>query len=125
MTDGHEFDVDLDTISELRDLTPPSIFDELIDLYLTDSRRRLGDIKNALASGDLEALSEAAHGLKGSSLSIGISSVAEIAGELERAARAGEMQGIDILVSRVEQRFLGMTGVLDGIRDEETHRNVP
>ena len=115
MIDGHEFGIDLDTISELRKLTTPALFGELIDLYLTDSRRRLSDIKDALTRGDLDALSDAAHGLKGSSLSIGVSSVAAFAEQLERAARTGEQQDIDVLVSKVEQRFFGIVEVLERI----------
>ena len=122
VTETHGFDVDFDAILELRKLTPASIFGELIDLYLTDSRRRLSDIKGAMEKGDLDALSEAAHGLKGSSLSLGVSSVAEVSGQLEHAARGGEKEDIDEIVSKVEQRFLGVIQVLEEIKDEHGAR---
>jgi len=119
MTEERRFDIDLVAISNLRELSPPKVFEELIDLYLSDSRRRLADIQNAVTVNDLKALSEAAHGLKGSSVSIGVSSVAKIAAQLERAARAGEESGIEALVFKVEQRFLGIVEVLKAIRDGE------
>ncbi len=119
MTEKFELDVDFDTISKLRQLTPPPIFGELIELYLDDSRRRLGDIKSSFQEGDLEALSSAAHGLKGSSLSIGVSSVAEISANIERIALAGDQRGLENLVNDVEQRFLELVGMLEALITED------
>ncbi|MET0649259.1 MAG: Hpt domain-containing protein [Pyrinomonadaceae bacterium] len=98
----------LDTTEEALELTvllsleeaqvegEPDLVVELIDLYAEDTPRRLAAIRSAWAARDLAALSRAAHGLKGSSASLGARRVEILCEKLERSSgeellREGEM----------------------------------
>jgi len=62
---------------------------EVIGLFLADTPQRLAAIDTALATRDAQALSQAAHALKGSSGNVGAIALHEAAGELETLAKAG------------------------------------
>ena len=72
----------------------PDLIVELIELYAEDTPRRVMAIRGALARRDWAALQRAAHGLKGSSASLGARRVAALCDDLEAlpcedVARAG------------------------------------
>lgn len=75
---------------------------ELIDLYAEDSPRRLDAIRGALVAGDLEALRRAAHGLKGSSASLGARRVEILCEKLERLSSREWRQWGKILLFHLE-----------------------
>ncbi|HEV2861028.1 MAG TPA: Hpt domain-containing protein [Pyrinomonadaceae bacterium] len=79
----------------------PDLIVELIDLYAEDSPRRLDAIRGALAAGDLEALRRAAHGLKGSSASLGARRVEMLCEKLERLSGGEWRQEGEILLARL------------------------
>src|SRR6185436_16504000 len=60
---------------------------ELIDLYLGDAPRLLGQLARALAEGEAEEVQRAAHTLKSTSSSVGALALAARCAELERAAQ--------------------------------------
>ena len=83
----------------------PDLVVELIDLYAEDTPRRLAAMKSALAAGDLAALRRAAHGLKGSSASLGARRVALLCEELERLPGAGLLQGGETILTGLCREF--------------------
>ena len=70
---------------------------ELVQLFVDAGDTALGDIRAALASGDLAALGRAAHAFKGSSASIRARSASAAAARLEAAARAGASGEVEAL----------------------------
>jgi CheY-like chemotaxis protein/HPt (histidine-containing phosphotransfer) domain-containing protein len=68
---------------------------EVIDLYLADTPRILDEARRALARRDAAALASSAHALKGSMGLFAQTGAYEAARRLERAARAGELAGIE------------------------------
>ncbi|HEX7036023.1 MAG TPA: Hpt domain-containing protein [Pseudomonadales bacterium] len=76
-------------------------FAALLDAYLDDSERRMGEIGDALESGDLERLRRAAHALKGSAANVGAEALAVLCEELEDAAEATGLDALGPLVDRV------------------------
>lgn len=83
----------------------PDLIVELIDLYAEDSPRRLDTIRGALAAGDLEALRRAAHGLKGSSASLGARRVEMLCEKLERLSGWEWRREGEILLARLEREL--------------------
>ncbi|HEX8559864.1 MAG TPA: Hpt domain-containing protein [Pyrinomonadaceae bacterium] len=83
----------------------PDLIVELIDLYDEDTPRRLADIRGAFAARDLAALRRAAHGLKGSSASLGARRVALLCDKLERSSDGELHQAGDALLTRLESEF--------------------
>jgi|SRR5215213_8470580 len=83
----------------------PDLVVELIDLYAEDTPRRLAAIRSAWAARDLAALRRAAHGLKGSSASLGARQVEILCEKLERLSGKELLQGGEMLLTRLEREF--------------------
>jgi HPt (histidine-containing phosphotransfer) domain-containing protein len=62
----------------------------LLEAFLEDLPERLGTFAGPEERGDLPGLAEAAHSLKGSSLTLGAVGVSALAAALEERARAGD-----------------------------------
>ncbi|MGH9886126.1 MAG: response regulator, partial [bacterium] len=94
------------TLAELRGMRRKdgrTMLDRLLELFEEGTPRLLGDLKKAIARGDDEAAGFAAHALKGSALGLGALAVAELAGQLEAAARAGTLGEKGTTLSDLEQ----------------------
>ena len=62
----------------------------LVELFLAESERYLGELSGALQAQDLEQIRQSAHALKGASANIGANRMRKVAAELEEAARQGD-----------------------------------
>jgi HPt (histidine-containing phosphotransfer) domain-containing protein len=62
---------------------------EVIGLFLTDTPARIEAIAQAAAAGDAQALSRAAHALKGGASNVGAKAIQQHADALEAAAKEG------------------------------------
>lgn len=97
--------VDLAVLSSLEGAQvegEPDLVVELIELYAEDTPRRLAAIRNSLEAGDVAALRRAAHGLKGSSASLGARPVEVRCEQLEHLPGEKLLQGGAILLSCLE-----------------------
>lgn len=83
----------------------PEFLVELVQAYLTDSPPRLQEIQQAVADGNAEALTRAAHSLKGSSSNFGADRVHLLCSEFERLGRRQEMDGLTELVDRLQAEY--------------------
>lgn len=81
----------------------PDLIVELIELYAEDTPRRVTAIRGALARRDRAALQRAAHGLKGSSASLGARRVAALCDELEALSGEDVAREGGALFTRLEQ----------------------
>ncbi|MBM3987962.1 MAG: hypothetical protein FJ294_08400 [Planctomycetes bacterium] len=87
--------LDLSVLAALRELggvDEPGLVDELLELFLQDSTRRLANLEDALARGDGLGLARTAHTLRSSSTNVGALRVARICMDLEACARDGEVR---------------------------------
>ncbi len=92
--------IDMQVIAGLRELggeDEPGLLVEIVALYLVDAPRRLHEIDQALASGDLKALERAAHTLKSSSQNVGATGMAQLCKRMEELARRSEVSGVRML----------------------------
>jgi HPt (histidine-containing phosphotransfer) domain-containing protein len=83
----------------------PDLIVELIDLYAEDTPRRLGAIRSAWAARDLAALRRAAHGLKGSSASLGARRVEILCEKLERSSDRELLQRGETFLTCLEREL--------------------
>lgn len=74
---------------------------ELAELYLSESPGWLREAEEASAAGDAEALTRAAHDIKGSSDVFAADAATRTAEELERMGRGGDLEGADAVVERL------------------------
>jgi len=91
----------LRSFEEMQAEGEPDLVVELIDLYLEDAPRKLSSMLEATAESDEESLKRAAHGLKGSSASLGAGQVAALCQELERAYCVNSFEQATALLDRM------------------------
>ena len=98
----NEAPVDLEFLSELS-RGDTEFLRELLQVFLEDALVYLEELKNALAAGDCATLARRAHQLKGSSATVAIYEMPEIAAQLERQAEENQLLGASDLLSGLEQ----------------------
>jgi len=70
---------------------------EVLNIFFEDAAKKVDDLRDSLASGDVEKLKMTAHTLKGSSANVAAERIYALALEIERLigqGRLGEIQGI-------------------------------
>ena len=98
----------------------PDFLTRLVDQYLVGARARLAELREAARRGDLAALEAAAHGLRGSSASMGAAALAAECEALEAAAGAGRMVGpgaLDRLAAELQRAAAALRAHTSGLRD--------
>lgn len=88
-------DFDHETLAEVRDLMQEH-YKELVERYFSDAHVYISKISAGIDRGDRDAVALYAHPLKSSSASMGASSVAKIAHDLEYGAKNALENGGDI-----------------------------
>ena len=78
---------------------------ELVDLFLEDCPRLLGEIHEAVRSRDSAALMRSAHALKGSVGTFGAPAAMATARELETLGRQGDLTRAEELSAQMEQEI--------------------
>ena len=96
--------LDDEALAELRDVMDDD-FAILIDTFIEDSSARIEALRNALATGDADAFSKAAHSFKGSCINIGAPLLGELCLEAERMGRTGDLSDGTTLLQNIESEF--------------------
>jgi HPt (histidine-containing phosphotransfer) domain-containing protein len=91
----------LEQLFELVDGDDASFLLDLFESYLTTARESIETLRQA---SDHDLLRRAAHTLKGSSLNVGASRVADLCKVLEQQLRADQTQDLAAQVERIEDR---------------------
>ncbi len=112
----------LDNIRALQQEGAPDILDKIIGLYFDNTPKLLQSLEEALAEGDAEALSNAAHTLKSSSANLGAAKLAAACEALETQARANDLDDAQTRLVEIEQAFQAVRPLLD---TERHGRNDP
>ena len=110
----------LTALADAQEEGEPDLIVELIDLYLDDAPKLVGDIQRGAKGRDAIAIKRAAHALKGSSGSMGVSQVAELCKVLE------QLNSVE-LDHRSEVLFTLLVREFDRARDallEERRRRI-
>ena len=79
-----------------------ALFQEFIGFYDEDCPRLMGQLADAVNSGDAEAMHLAAHSLKGLVASIGATEVVDQAATLERMSRAGDLNEAEVTLAKLQ-----------------------
>lgn len=108
MTDSVNDAVDMTVLSGLEGAQAdgePDLIVELIDLYLEDTPRRLAAMSALLAQRDALSLRRAAHGLKGSSATLGAARTARLCESVEEMSHDSSLAAVATLLDGLEQEF--------------------
>jgi PAS domain S-box-containing protein len=97
--------LDRDRLDMLRDLDPgnTAYLDKAIGNFVARVPESLDAVRDAVAAGDHEALTQAAHRLKGSALNLGLPAVGHVAYELELLGDSGAADGAAELLAALEE----------------------
>ena len=87
-------------------------FESLVRLFLTDGAARVAALREAAGKGDVHAIAELAHSLKGSSGTFGATALADSCAELQAAASSGDLATALRLIDAVGAGFERASGAL-------------
>ncbi len=93
--------LDRDALSALQDIMEDE-YPLLLDTFLEDSRKRLGQLHQASNAVDLGA---AAHSFKGSSSNMGALRLAELCRQLEQLAGQLPLVGVEELINQIDHEY--------------------
>ncbi len=77
----------------------------LIVGFLQDIPRQIEMLRGYLKAGDISSAERQAHTIKGASANVGGERLRNVALEMERAAKSGDMNGVNARVARLEEEF--------------------
>ena len=108
MSDTNDNILDMEVIGALRALEEdgaPGLFDEIVELFLSDTPTRLHDLATASDAGDMKGIEAAAHSLKGSCGNLGATVLVDLFRKIEQLSREELMDEIPQLVSQTGPEF--------------------
>ncbi|MEH1938650.1 MAG: PAS domain S-box protein [Nostoc sp.] len=99
--------IDAKILQSLRDMVRGDrvLFTQLIECYLTETRRLVQDISTAITTHDTQTLWKKAHQLKSSSASIGAIALAQLCKELEAQGQSSKLENDLELVSQLYEEY--------------------
>ena len=99
-TNGTDY-IDLSVLSKMSDDLPTDMLQNLINLFVAESAKRLEQIERLLSTKDIEELGNQAHALKGSAATFGATMLTPLAENLEYCCKKGDSQDIQPLAKQV------------------------
>jgi HPt (histidine-containing phosphotransfer) domain-containing protein len=98
---GTEQFLDEAALDQLRDVGGDELVIELATLFLSDLDDRVAAIGAAMAEGDNTAASGVAHAVKGASLYLGLSQLADVAKRIELTQRENDQTDAPALLAEI------------------------
>jgi len=89
-----------------------SEYREMLEIFFESAEQDLAKIEAALNDGNAEQTHEASHSLKGSSGSLGLTALFDLAQEIDDTARQGKLDG---LREKTEQLRSGLEALKQGL----------
>lgn len=111
--------LDMNVVQALRDLggdDDPNLFDEVVELFLTDTKKNVDKLVAALDGRDAPALHRVAHTMKSSSANVGAMHLSKLCFEIEKLGRAGTCDGAQSLVDEARRHFEEVSAALTAVR---------
>jgi HPt (histidine-containing phosphotransfer) domain-containing protein len=84
-----KYNIDLNKLADKFDFEIDEV-EMIVETFLKTSKKNLDDIQKAIENDDKKKLSQAAHSLKGSSSTLQLTEIAELAKEIELNAKNNE-----------------------------------
>lgn len=109
-------ELDMTVYDELKETTGSDFVDELVDTYLEDAPKLLGELKSSLEAQDVEAFRRGAHSLKSSSATFGARGLSELARQLEMLAKENNLSEAATKLPALEQALHSVETELKGLQ---------
>jgi len=104
-------------LDTLREIGGDEFLGELVDSFLAEAPSLLGEIRDAMESGNAENARRAAHTLKSNAATFGANALSELCRELEELARTGDVAGADELLGQVGVEYARVEAALAALRE--------
>jgi HPt (histidine-containing phosphotransfer) domain-containing protein len=108
--------IDLATFEELKRMSGADFIGELIDTFLEEAPKLMGQMRSALRAGDAEAFRRAAHSLKSNAATFGAGQLSGQARELELIGKEGRLKETGDRIGALERSFQDVARELKGLR---------
>jgi HPt (histidine-containing phosphotransfer) domain-containing protein len=111
--------LDLNVIQSLKDLggdDDPGLFQEVVELFLADTRTNVAKLEQALAARDPQCMHRVAHSMKSSSANVGAMRMSKLCFEIEKLGRAGATAGAEELVREICRQFDEVSAALAAMK---------
>ncbi|HEY9153923.1 MAG TPA: response regulator [Opitutaceae bacterium] len=102
-----------DHLCELQDDDDPDFICDLIDLFLLETPRRMGEMRAASAAGDCRTLAQVAHTVKGAAANFGARAMQRTCQQIEVLAHAGKLAEVEAVLSTLESEHVSLVKVLE------------
>jgi len=104
---GTDIQLDRYALEGLREImaSVPGGIGAVVQAFLEDTPKLFGNLRRALAAGDAKGVAAAAHTLKSTSATLGVTALAECCREMEQRGRAGDLAGLAALQAEAEGMF--------------------
>ncbi len=102
----------LEQLRELQDADQPNIVADLIQMYLTDSRKLIDQLEKAAAAKNTKDLAFASHTLKSSSANVGATRLSELCATLQAVAGDSKMDGVTELLEKIVAEHIAVQSAL-------------
>ena len=115
MTDTNDKVLDMEVIGALRALEAdgaPGLFNEIVELFLTDTPPRMKGLEAASDAGDMPGVEAAAHSLKSSCGNLGATALVDLFKKIEMLGREHDPLEIPSLVNKSNEEFVRVQSAL-------------
>ncbi|MFH1075223.1 MAG: response regulator [Pseudomonadota bacterium] len=122
--------MNIDLLAEQIDLEPDE-YKKLIEIFLDSTSANLKALRHALGVGDASQVAFVAHDIKGASLSLGLTEIAKLAGDIEKIARMATQSELIQKAEAIQALCNTLAGQLknagisynQGVEEEEMDKN--
>ena len=114
--------VDWNVLSELLAMTRPDFLQDLLNLFLRDSRKMINEMQEARAGGDLTLLKQVAHKMRGSCATVGARRMMAITTTIDECPDAELRNRAAELLADLEEEF---GAVRQALRTEKRRAGAP
>lgn len=114
MTDDSS--IDIAALDRLRDWGGEKLVVEMLRLFLENSPLRVDQIRAGTSSGDASEAEKGAHSLKSSAANVGARDLRAVAAEMEEVAHAEDVEGLKVLLPRLEEAYASARARLEAIQ---------
>ena len=78
---------------------------EVVEAFLNDIPRQIGTLQGCLEAGDAPGAERQAHTIKGASANVGGEALRAVAFEMEKTARAGDLEAVNVRMTELKTQF--------------------
>jgi len=108
--------IDKAIFDELKQMSGAEFINELIDTFLDDAPKLIGELKSALAANNADSFRRAAHSMKSNAATFGASQLAELAKALELLGKENRLHETGDRLKSLEEAVTSACDELKGMK---------